>query len=187
MNRKDPPRKHSRVAIVARLIAVAALSVSLGIVTTSPASAEPYSGSGQATPKLPIYPYSYNSTWQSALDQAITNWNVTVSPVDIYKYNGAASTITAQSYADTWYGYYTSCGSSCFYMRLNSRTISRDATNFSNFLTSVTVHEYGHALKLGHVSGTSIMNSSRNRNVQTNPASSDIQNVRNNYPGWPNV
>ena len=166
--------------------AVAALALALSIPVGS-ATAEPYSGSGQEIPKIPVLPFNDNATWQPAIYKAMSNWNATYSPVYLSVSSSGGSTITATSYSDSWHGYYQACGSSCLYMRLNSRTIAADASNVSNFITSVLVHEYGHALNLAHTSSTSIMNSSRNRNTMTTPSSSDVTNVRGWYPTWPNV
>lgn len=161
-----------------------ALLLAIGIAST--ALAEPYSGIGQASPKIAVYPYSYNSTWQTPMNQSLTNWNNTYSPVSLTKSTLSGSSITAASYADTWYGYYQACGDTCLYIRLNSRTIAADATNFGNFVQSVLVHEYGHALYLGHRDGEdSIMNRNRNRNTMTKPTASDAANVRSYYPTWP--
>ncbi len=165
---------------VAIAVLVAALSIPAGSATASP-----YSGTGQETPKIRVLPYSYNSTWQTAINNGRYNWNSTYSPVDLTVSTIGGSTITATSYSDTWYGYYQRCGSTCMYIRLNSRTIARDASNVRNFITSVLVHEYGHALNLAHTTSYSIMNYNRDRNTMTYPSSSDVSNARAAYPTWP--
>ena len=70
---------------------------------------------------------------------------------------------------------------------LNSNTISRDAINFSDFVTSIFAHEFGHSIWLAdnpsEASGTngSIMNHSRNRNTLTVPTSFDVASVNEKY------
>ena len=167
-------------------IAPAALTLSL-ILPAGGAVASPYTGRGQETPKIAVYPYSYNSTWQTPMNKALSNWNATYSPVYLNKSTNSGSTITVKSYTDTWLGYYQKCGPTCMYIRLNSRTISNNASNFSNYVQSVLVHEYGHALGLAHQSSSSIMYTSRNRNTMTSPTSKDVTNVRKAYSTWPNV
>lgn len=178
-----------RQSSIRALIGAVGLSVVLTIAPVSAAVADDdYYSNGQNTPRPDVRPYNYNSTWQTAIDRAINNWNATYSPVRISKYNNAASSITAQSYSDSWYGLYTSCSpNNCMYISLNSRTISASASNFSNYVTSITIHEFGHSFKLAHRDGQdSIMNRNRNRNTMINPSSSDVVNVRNYYPGFPN-
>ncbi|WP_127933045.1 hypothetical protein [Nonomuraea polychroma] len=152
----------------------------VGVTGANPAAAH-WNGTGQDIASIAIYPYSYNSTWQTPMNAALSNWNATASPANFYKSTYSGSTITVSSYSDTWYGYYQRCGGSCMYVRLNSRTINRDASNFANFVTSTLVHEFGHALNLAHNSLTSIMNTSRNRNTMTKPQSHDVADVNSYY------
>ncbi|RZT77941.1 matrixin [Micromonospora violae] len=164
-------------------IVAAALAVALAAVQAVPAPAlAHWNGTGQLIAYIGIYPYSYNSTWMTPLNRALSNWNATASPASFYKDTLSGSTLTVTNYSDTWYGYYQACGSSCMYVRVNSRTINRDASNFSNFVTSVVVHELGHALNLAHNSlSASIMNHSRNRNSMTTPQAHDIADVNAYY------
>ncbi|MEU6724103.1 hypothetical protein ABZ917_10365 [Nonomuraea wenchangensis] len=148
-------------------------------VIATPAAAH-YYGSGMSTPNFTIRPYSYNSTWQGPMDRSLSLWNATATPAYIGKSSGSSSSVTAASYSDTWYGLYTSYGS-WFQIKLNSRTISNDAVNFSNYVTSVFTHELGHALSLAHNSLTSIMNHSRNRNSMVAPQSHDVSDVNSYY------
>ncbi|MGI5237294.1 hypothetical protein [Dactylosporangium sp. CA-139066] len=160
--------------------AVVAAAIGGGLLFASPAHAH-YDGAGQLYAQMEVYPYSYNSTWQSAIDRGLSYWNATPTPAYISKYQYSGSSVTAASYSDTWYGLYQRCGDNCYYIKLNARTISRDAYNFQNFATSTTVHEYGHALNLAHNSVFSIMNHSRDRNTVYTPQPHDIDDVNAYY------
>jgi hypothetical protein len=164
-----------------------AVAVALCAAMISPPAAAHYYSSGMPTPVLRIAPYSYNSSWQGPMDQALSNWTATPTPAWIYKLAGEPSQVIAAQYPDTWYGYYNLLGvfpGNYLRIRLNARTISRDASNFGNFVTSVLVHEFGHALRLSDnpgISGTSIMKESRNRNSMTTPQQHDIDDVNAYY------
>ena len=160
--------------------AAAAAVILLTTTSADPAFAH-WNGTGQDIASIHMYPYNYNSTWQTPMNKALANWNATSSPANFYKISNSGSTITVKSYSNTWYGTYQRCGGMCMYVRLNSRTINRDASNFSNFVTSTLVHEFGHALNLAHNSLTSIMNTSRNRNSMTKPQSHDVADVNAYY------
>ena len=176
-------RRRRRSALAAMLTAALCMGASVGVASADEGS--PFSFRGQGTPKILIAPYSYNDQWQPGMDAALANWNATVSPAHISKQSGRTSTVTAKSYTASWFGYYQSCGDSCLYIRLNSRTISAASVNHKNYVTSVLVHEFGHALNLAHRDGsTSIMNRNRNRNTMVKPSSSDVTNVIRAYPSW---
>ncbi|WP_250443148.1 matrixin family metalloprotease [Actinotalea sp. C106] len=163
----------------------AALCLAVPTAVAQADEGSPFSYIGQDTPKIAVYPYSYNSQWQPGMDAALANWNATYSPVSLTKKSSSTSTVTAASYSANWYGYYQACGGTCLYIRLNSRTISKDSANQKNYVTSVLVHEYGHALNLGHRDGqSSIMNRQRNRNTMVKPSSSDVTNVIRAFPSW---
>jgi predicted Zn-dependent protease len=163
-----------------KLLAIAAVAT-LGVVGAAAPAQAHWHGVGQLYAAMEVRPYSYNPTWQAPIDRALANWNATATPVSITRYANSGSSITASSYSDSWYGHYQRCGDNCYYIRLNSRTISANASNFANFVTSTTVHEYGHALNLGHNSVTSIMNTSRNRNSMIRPQQHDIDDVNAYY------
>jgi hypothetical protein len=171
---------------LASLLATGVLSVALGAAfTAAPAQATYYSG-GMPNAHFYIQPYSYNSLWQPALDQALTNWYNTPTPAWIEKSSSAPSWLTADYYSDTWYGLYSPFGSGAgryFHIQLNSRTIAGDASNFTNFVTSCFTHELGHGLSLDDDPpvAASIMRHDRNRNVMTTPQQYDIDDVNNFY------
>jgi hypothetical protein len=177
-------RRRRRLALVVPVALAGLLSV---LVAPTPASATYWSG-GMPSAAFSIQPYSYNTTWQPNLDRALTNWFNTPTPANIFKSSSSPSWLEAGQFADTWYGLYTAWGprdSSRYYrVRLNSRTIAADASNFANFVTSCFVHELGHGLSLADNPSTtsaSIMKHSRNRNTMITPQQYDIDDVNAIY------
>ncbi|MFC7246779.1 hypothetical protein ACFQO7_30250 [Catellatospora aurea] len=168
---------HAVTAFVTALVAA--------IAWQAPAGAT-LSGNGMAHADFQIKPYSYNSQWQGPMDKAISNWNVTATPVWITKSSSAPSWVTAASYSNTWYGLYSTHWNfgRYFDIKLNSRTIAADASNFSNFVTAVFVHELGHGLNLADNPSTS--QASRMKyglwDSQTTPQQYDINDVNSYYP-----
>ena len=172
-------RSRSRSPLLVSASLVLAL-LSQGL--SAPAANAHFNGTGQASARMSIQPYGFSSLYNVAIDRAIANWNATSSPADIFKYSNSGAYIAVGSYSDTWYGTYTGCGSGCYIIRLNERSISAARpSNISNFITSVAVHEWGHALNLAHNSVTSIMWDSRNRNTMTTPQSHDVADVNQYY------
>jgi hypothetical protein len=174
---------HSKKSLVFSTILLAISGV---LSSEMPASAIYYSG-GMPSATFSIKPWNYNSTWQSPLDSALASWNATATPANLTKSSGAAATLTVSSVSDTWYGLYTPTGIwpfRSFTIRLNSRTISADAINVSNFIRSTFAHELGHGLSLGDnptTSASSLMKHSRNRNTMYLPQSYDIAEVNSYY------
>ena len=125
---------------VSRALLGAAAVVGLLFGTVQPANAT-YASFGFGTGLTYINNYSYNSTWQPAMNLAVSNWNATPTPVDIQKISGG-NVITAGAFSASWYGYYTRYTSS-FTIQLNSTKIAT-CSNVSNCITSVFVHEFGH-------------------------------------------
>jgi hypothetical protein len=163
----------------------AASAVVLGALSAaSPASAH-FSGGGQTLPTISVRPYSYNPTWQAPMDRALANWNATPTRAYFFKQSTSASTVTAASYPDNWYGHYRRCGTACMVVRLNSRRINQSATNFGYFVTSVLVHEFGHALNCAdNTYYPSVMDENRARNSSTMsyPQPHDNSDVNVYYP-----
>lgn len=190
MRQRHARFSHAQFTVAARRwfrrsLATATVSILVLASGAEPARADYFSG-GWPTAWSYIRPYSYNATWQSPMDRSLNNWNATASPADIQKVSGASNTVTAASYPDSWFGHYRkSCGVGCSYaIRLNSRRISAEATNFANFVTSVMVHEFGHALSMADNPNTtraSIMKESRSRNSMITPQSYDVEEVNRYY------
>lgn len=186
--RRSRTSARSRRRRAAAVLAVSSvLTLPVALLPGAPAQATFYSG-GMPNAHYLIRPYSYNDLWQPNLDRALTNWFNTPTPAWIEKSTATSSALTAAQFADTWYGLYSPSGSGSgrtFQIRLNSRTIARDAANFANFVTSCFVHELGHGLSLNDdppvASTASIMRHDRNRNVMITPQQYDIDDVNNFY------
>lgn len=136
---------------------------------------------GSQSPYINVPSNNYNDTWKKPMEAAAIAWNDTPTRVLVGISSSSKNQVIAASYSDTWYGSASSANPGPFTIKLNSRTINRDATNFYNFVKSTLVHEYGHIFCLDHTSKTSIMNSSRNRNTMTNPQKFDIDEVNTVY------
>ncbi len=144
---------------------------------------------GWSTTTIPIQPYSYNDVWQTPMDASISNWNDAVGlEVTFYKDSSCNNTVTAEYRPEEWYGLYDPNESGneliSFDITLNSRRISEDATNVSNFIQSVFVHELGHSIWLRDNPPTgldSIMYHFRDRNTMTEPQEYDIDAVNAKY------
>lgn len=163
-----------------RTLAMFALSASVLLAVGLPGSAHE-SGNGMSSANLRIQPYNYNSTWQTPMNSAVSNWD-SHGKVSITKSSIYASYIQAASYAETWYVLYTKLSSNSFRIRLNSRTISRDAGTFSYWVQSVLCHELGHSLNLAHNSvELPIMRQSRNRDTIRTRQGHDTNDVTSYY------
>jgi hypothetical protein len=160
-------------------------------VTATPALAHYYSGGG-ASPRFAIKPYHYNPTWQPPLNRALRVWNRTRTPARIVKRSGSRSRLIASRYRATWWGLYVPRGDRrhrYFTIKMNARTIARDANRFSNFVTSVFAHELGHRLSLRDLDSNfdctprwdSIMSYCANRNRMIRPQRHDVRDVRRIY------
>lgn len=133
---------------------------------------------------------SADSDWSDFVDTALDNWFNTETDVNISQDSSSDNELIVESRSDTWYGLcsrYIS-GGVCtrFKIQINTRTITRDATNLNNFAVSSIVHEFGHPLHLADNPQTdraTIMSHNRNRNSMTTPQAFDVENVNNWYAG----
>jgi hypothetical protein len=158
----------------------------LALTSVAPASAT-YYGGGMPSATFQIKPWSYNSTWQTPMNSALSSWNSASSKVNITKNSSSAAYVTAAQYSDTWYGLYSYSGIPVwrvFDIKLNSRTIAADASNVTNFIRSTFAHELGHSLSLADnpsTSSASLMKHSRDRNTLYTPQTYDINDVNSFY------
>ncbi|AZQ33225.1 hypothetical protein EJ357_06980 [Streptomyces cyaneochromogenes] len=171
----------------ARSLVITSLATACTIALFAAPAHGTYWSGGMPRADFSIRTYSYNPTWQGPLDNGIVNWNGTPTPAAIGKLSSSPNTLTATSYSDTWYGLFTSSGprdsSRTFTIKLNSRTISRDATNFSNMVTRVFSHELGHGLSMADnpsTSSSSIMKYTA-WNTLVKPTTYDIAEVNRIY------
>lgn len=146
-----------------------------------PVSAETDPNWGSQTPHIGVSLGNYNNTWKVPMNDAGIAWNGTPTRVTVGISSSSSNKVLVSSYSDTWYGLASSANPGPFTIKLNSRTITKDASNFTNFVKSTLVHEYGHIFCLDHTTRTSIMNSSRNRNTMTTPQQFDIDEVNSVY------
>ncbi len=146
---------------------------------------------GTANKSIYVYPYSFNGTWQAAVNQSRYNWNNSSAPINFYTSSSSTNRIYVSQYDYDAYGITYALersGSELtrFKIELNSRTITRDAStgNLANFIQSVLVHELGHTIWLADNPVTeqdSIMKYTRNRNIMISPTAYDIANVVAKY------
>ncbi|WP_405010831.1 hypothetical protein [Kitasatospora sp. NBC_01539] len=176
-------RKNGRLGLLAALVTVAGV----GVQTAPQAAHATYWSGGMPSASFSIRTFSYNSTWQTPLTAAISNWNGTPTPAAIGTLSNSPNTLSVTSYADTWYGLYTSTGSRnssrTFSIKLNTTTIVRDATNWNNMVTRVFGHELGHGLSLvdnPSTSAASIMKY-ESWNTLVKPTTYDIDDVNAIY------
>lgn len=158
------------------------------IMLSSTAVYAKYLSYGWPSSSIPIKSFSFNSTWQTPMNQSVTNWNNAGAKVKFTKSSSSSNTISAAQYSWEAYGrnYATYSGSKLtkFRIEMNARTISKDSQNFGNFVQSVFVHELGHSVWLAdnpNTSSSSIMKYSRNRNTMTKPQTYDVNNVKAKY------
>lgn len=160
--------------------------------TISAHAADPYLDYGDADGKITITTYKdkYNDTWIKIIRKSIVAWNQSDANVKISVSSNSTNEIKAKSYDDTWYGltsltpevntYYVKS----FNIKMNVRTIKRDATDFPRFARSTLVHEFGHVFWLCDNPNTTkktIMSYGRDRNTMIEPQPFDIKNVNKKY------
>lgn len=132
--------------------------------------------------------------WATVIKNAIETWNNSGAGVKVEQSVTPVSTLKVASYADSWYGltksyYNVSTGyTSKAEIKINDRTISRDASNFSRFAQSTVAHEIGHLYWLADNPvdspagyNMSLMNHGRNRNTIYEPKVFDVSNVKRKY------
>lgn len=155
-------------------------------------AADPYLNYGSKSGKITVknYSNSYNSKWVSIINNARSAWNSSKAKVSISTSKSSKNKVEAAKFNDSWYGlcsqsYNTSTGyTTKFTIKVNARTISKDAKNFNSFAKSTVAHEFGHVFWLcdnPSTKSSSLMKYSRNRNRLTTPQSFDIKNVNKKY------
>jgi len=136
--------------------------------------------------------YSYEQTWQTAMNKARNAWNTSSAPVTFSVKNKAVNRINVNELDETvdWYGVTTPSFSGDkavqYTIVLNKTKITADAKEgyLGNFIQSVLVHELGHVVWLEDNPITprdSIMKQTRDRNTMINPTDYDIENVTAKY------
>lgn len=165
------------------------LAVMMVFASVVPAHADYYSG-GMPSTKFTVRYVGVNPTWTKHFDDSRTRWNNTSGTgVKIGKSSGAAATMTAARYDQSWYGLYSPSGirniNRAFTIKVNAKKLSADAgSNLSKWIDSTSTHELGHALSLAdnpNTSKASLMKHSRNRTTVIKPQSYDISEVKRIY------
>lgn len=165
-----------------KVFSIIAVCILVLVLMTTMVSAETDPGWGTQDPQIDVPFNNYSDTWSLPMRIAAAEWNSTPTKVSIAVSSSSKNQVLAASYSDSWYGLASSANPLPFTIKLNARTISRDATNLSNFIKSVLVHEYGHIFCLDHTNTkASIMYSSRDRNTMTTPQQFDIDEVNTVY------
>lgn len=183
--------QRKRVHAVVGSVVIAILAFASSVFTATRAHAEYWDG-GMSTASWTSSNYSYNQQWQPGMDQAVSNWNFTDTPVNIRKSSLAKGTIVAKQFNHSWYGLYTAYGprnsSRTFTINLNSRTISAAQRSkggtMKNWVTAIFVHELGQGLSLKDNPKTpqlSIMKYRNNWSFITKPTAYDIKDVNSFY------
>lgn len=155
-------------------------------------AADPFLNYGSKSGSITVKSYanSYNSQWVTIINNARSAWNSSSAKVSISTSSSSNNTIEAAKFNDSWYGlcsqsYNTSTGHTTkFTIKVNARTITKDATNFNSFAKSTVAHEFGHVFWLcdnPSTNSSSLMKHSRNRNNLTTPQTFDINNVNKKY------
>lgn len=168
------------------------IALILGCVTySSPVAnaADPYLSYGSKTGRVTVDNKvgQYSPNWATLANNSIASWNNSAN-VSITKQSSSTNVLEAGRYNDTWYGettqYHKNGNTTKFMIKINAKTIEKDATNTSNFVMSTITHEFGHVFRLcdnPSTSKASIMKYSRDRNTMTGPQQFDIKNVNSVY------
>lgn len=176
--------KVRRRPLLALIVAGFAIGATITPFNAAPPASATYNGTMcSGLPSWSLNKFSYNSTWMTPLNGAIASWNVH-SKLNIYIPTSSGNTLTVASYSDGWYGLYTYGPGQKRTFKVNSRTISAAATNFTNFARSTTAHELGHGFCLDDnpsTSQASLMKHSRNRNTLYTPQSYDWADINAHY------
>lgn len=168
------------------MIAALAVGVIVATLQAMPASATYLSG-GMPSRTFNYRTHGVNSWWVASFDTGNIRWNQRVSS-HIGRSTSAKADATAGSYSQSWYGLYSPHGvrgiNRTFTIQINSRTLSRDSTDFQKWVWSTTTHELGHSLSLAddpNTSQASIMKHNRNRTTSQFPTAYDISEVNRIY------
>lgn len=182
------PSSCTRSRRLRRAVAVVFASTTLLLASALPSNAT-YWSAGVGTHIFNVQITGINSTWYDHIKSGVNSWNNVGAPrPKITVLDPTPSrTATAGSYTATWYGHYDAGGTRAnrtFTIRLNTRTLSRDAgTNLSSWARGTSTHEFGHALSQADNPSTtslSIMKYTRDR-TRMSPYVYDTEGVRDAY------
>lgn len=114
---------------------------------------------------------------------AASSWRTSTSDnVRFYYDSNSVNYLTRFTDADsTYYGKMVTTTNSNKMVTKFEGFENDNAVKVSSVAKSTAVHELGHSLGLDHASGTSIMNSSRNRTKITTPQADDLKGIKAIY------
>lgn len=161
----------------------------LAVICTPLFANASYIGTGSPTLSVTCKKPNYNDVFMSLIEAATNAWNTSGCGANITMTTGSCDNkLYAGSYPDSWYGLNTPWVNPYkFEIKINTRTITNDATNYNNFVMAVIVHEFGHVYWLAdnpNTQSSSIMkynNNGMNYNTTWTPQQFDIYNVMAAY------
>jgi hypothetical protein len=124
--------------------------------------------------------------WRIKFNLSQSDWNNTGGPIGWFESSASANKFDSYWASDGLYGMYsTSCsGGLAFSTTALANSAYGSSYNWNaNFMRSVTGHESGHGLGLGHSTVTpAIMNTSRDRYTIYTPQTDDVNGLWQRYP-----
>lgn len=124
-----------------------------------------------------------SSVIKTGWTNATTAWKNS-NGMNLYQHNLSINLLNSwYESSSTYYGRMTTTyNSNKFVTKLYGELNSGNSNmTKSNVAKSTAVHEFGHSMGIGHNSGSSIMNSNRDRTKVYNPTQDDINGIKSIY------
>jgi hypothetical protein len=132
-----------------------------------------------------------NYLWRLRFEDSVANWNAVAGRPDLIFISGVSNNLDSYWAADGLYGYMLPHCSApgpgnmiYFDVRVNGQTMAQDFAWNDNAMRSVTGHELGHGLGLGHTSVTllALMHPGRDHLTIYSPQNDDRFGLWSLYP-----